>query len=563
MIGEISMFSPSRKRTVTAVCETGGELLQMSDHQVLRLYHQNPKFGFHIVRLITRRLIENYEALASKETFAEVGLRARDPAEETSYPMSDKRPVAGLRQLESRVGRGARRSIAGVAWSCVALALIAYAGWLFAPYLTSVLFRDAAATTWINVATAPIRGNMDGPPPVRWPTAGRGRSDREGAQLAGGPERDGAVGGRGRARRSQRRPNSRPIWRACRTSTRSGGCAPPIMPIPSRRTSRSTSTVPDGSLVTSWSGWRWNVPWPSAGRRSPLKAMPPKPTPTTPWPRRWSSTGCAPSERMPIAHAEERLQAAGRGVFLASDGRNPEWAFQSQDRLLVELAQAMRALADAEAALAEARIAATGTREAFELISASPIVAPPGSLVWSVLAGAGAALEAGTPVAEWIDCDVILVDVPASDVEVGLLREGMPADVVLEGEMQVRQGSVLLDPRRRLGPRQRRSRGGRQGPRRRARTGDLEPRAYPAGRKGVPDWRRDVGGLPGDRSDRRTARAPQVLMLSRYGRRRSTSAGGRPSRLAIAARSTASASSRTSPSGRSSSRTSASSSLGG
>ena len=112
--------------------------------------------------------------------------------------------------------------------------------------------------------------------------------------------------------------------------------------------------------------------------------------------------------------------------------------------MLLELAQATRALADAQAVLAEARIAAAATREAFELISASPIVAPPGSLVWSVLAGAGAAVDVGTPVAEWIDCDVILVDVPASDVEVGLLRKGMPADVVLEGETQVRKGSVLL-----------------------------------------------------------------------------------------------------------------------
>ena len=46
--------------------------------------------------------------------------------------------------------------------------------------------------------------------------------------------------------------------------------------------------------------------------------------------------------------------------------------------------------------------------------------------------------------AEWIDCDVILVDVPVSDLEVGLLRKGMVADVVLEGEAQVRRGSVLL-----------------------------------------------------------------------------------------------------------------------
>jgi multidrug resistance efflux pump len=110
----------------------------------------------------------------------------------------------------------------------------------------------------------------------------------------------------------------------------------------------------------------------------------------------------------------------------------------------LELAQATRALADAQAVLAEARIAAAAARQAFELISASPIAAPPGSLVWSVLAGAGAAVDVGTPVAEWIDCDVILVDVPVSDVEVGLLRKGMAAEVVLEGETQVRKGSVLL-----------------------------------------------------------------------------------------------------------------------
>jgi CRP-like cAMP-binding protein len=33
MLGEISMFSPSRERTATAVCETDGELLRMSDDQ--------------------------------------------------------------------------------------------------------------------------------------------------------------------------------------------------------------------------------------------------------------------------------------------------------------------------------------------------------------------------------------------------------------------------------------------------------------------------------------------------------------------------------------------------
>jgi hypothetical protein len=59
VLGEVSMFSPDRARTATAVCATDGELLVMSEDKVRQLYFQNPKFGFHLVQLITRRLLEN------------------------------------------------------------------------------------------------------------------------------------------------------------------------------------------------------------------------------------------------------------------------------------------------------------------------------------------------------------------------------------------------------------------------------------------------------------------------------------------------------------------------
>jgi CRP-like cAMP-binding protein len=59
VLGEIGMFSPDKKRTATAICATGGELLAMSEDQVRGLYFQNPKFGFYLVQLITRRLLEN------------------------------------------------------------------------------------------------------------------------------------------------------------------------------------------------------------------------------------------------------------------------------------------------------------------------------------------------------------------------------------------------------------------------------------------------------------------------------------------------------------------------
>jgi CRP-like cAMP-binding protein len=59
VLGEISMFAPDKRRTATAVCATDGELLALTADQVRALYFQNPKFGFHLVQLITRRLLEN------------------------------------------------------------------------------------------------------------------------------------------------------------------------------------------------------------------------------------------------------------------------------------------------------------------------------------------------------------------------------------------------------------------------------------------------------------------------------------------------------------------------
>ena len=145
-----------------------------------------------------------------------------------------------------------------------------------------------------------------------------------------------------------------------------------------------------------------------------------------------------------LAHAEERLRAAEDGVLLLTDGRNPEWAYQSQDRLRLEVAQTARELDEAVAELAKARISANAARAAFELTSTSPVLVPPGSLVWSTMAGDSAAVDVGTPLAEWIDCRVMLVDVPAYDVEIGLLQPGMPANVLIEGEGHLRAGRVLL-----------------------------------------------------------------------------------------------------------------------
>lgn len=43
-------------------------------------------------------------------------------------------------------------------------ALLIYIAWIGGPYLRSIIIRDAAVTTWINVVRAPIQGYFDTQP---------------------------------------------------------------------------------------------------------------------------------------------------------------------------------------------------------------------------------------------------------------------------------------------------------------------------------------------------------------------------------------------------------------
>jgi hypothetical protein len=72
------------------------------------------------------------------------------------------------------------------------------------------------------------------------------------------------------------------------------------------------------------------------------------------------------------------------------------------------------------------------------------VKAPPGSLVFSVVAAPAATVAVGERIIEWIDCSTLLVDVPVSDAELPLIRRGTAARVVLEGEPQSRDAIALL-----------------------------------------------------------------------------------------------------------------------
>lgn len=57
LFGEIGIFSPGHARTCTARCDTQVSLFRLSAEKAHRLYIENPRFAYHVVRLIAGRLI--------------------------------------------------------------------------------------------------------------------------------------------------------------------------------------------------------------------------------------------------------------------------------------------------------------------------------------------------------------------------------------------------------------------------------------------------------------------------------------------------------------------------
>ena len=66
VLGEIGIFAPTHQRMDTAICETEVELGAMATDKVLELYHQDRRFGFCLIRLVSQRLLEDYAAIRDK-----------------------------------------------------------------------------------------------------------------------------------------------------------------------------------------------------------------------------------------------------------------------------------------------------------------------------------------------------------------------------------------------------------------------------------------------------------------------------------------------------------------
>jgi CRP/FNR family cyclic AMP-dependent transcriptional regulator len=74
VLGEIGIFAPTPHRMDTATCETDVDLAVIANDKVLQLYHQNPKLGFYLIRLVIQRLLENYVNLRDAADAARVAV---------------------------------------------------------------------------------------------------------------------------------------------------------------------------------------------------------------------------------------------------------------------------------------------------------------------------------------------------------------------------------------------------------------------------------------------------------------------------------------------------------
>ena len=148
--------------------------------------------------------------------------------------------------------------------------------------------------------------------------------------------------------------------------------------------------------------------------------------------------------RSKLRDARQRRAAAERGIFLNVSGENPDWVQETRTELKIEKKEARFALREAEAALESAEAELANARANLDRLMAAEIRAEPGALLWERMAVTGMAVQTGDPIAEWIDCSRLFVDMPTSDAQAALIKLGDPATVVLEGSRGTLSAKVAL-----------------------------------------------------------------------------------------------------------------------
>lgn len=425
--GEIALFSASGRRTATAIARTNGIVLCLSKKAVLAALLQSPQLGIHLLRIITARMLQN----AGLRDEPLVAVEASPPA-----AVAASGSGAARRPLAQRFGRKSRIALV------VGLGLIPICVAVFQP-LYIMLDRDAAVTSWLSLATAPIGGTLEGfdtrigqqvGPSGDVTTIVNRSVDRSGVIRAEGNER------RAEARLVQLRLYQERVtllakeWAERRARYAEGFRRD--LDIDIQDLDKRLALLKERVALADA----------SAQRRRSLRA-----TGTASQADEDVATSshrelqvAMTQMESALARVRERRRLAGEGVYLQADAKEPEWSWRSLDEINLEAARANRALSDAQEELSTARAILVDERRNLEALSTATIRIPPFMTLWSAPASDGATVRQGEKLFSWIDCKVLLVDVPVTETLAALLQEGMKATVLLEGDSRSHAATVLL-----------------------------------------------------------------------------------------------------------------------
>lgn len=329
-----------------------------------------------------------------------------------------------------------------VVYGSIALLLV-YVVWIAGPYLRSIIVRDAAVTSWVNPVASPIDGYVGDDILHAGQRVGTGglltviaNPDADAstlavarAELERGKGRQDAIGKLVEDLRrivSERRAESEAFARAFNEDLDARIQRAEIEIELVRRRLALENAAAD-RLNTLASSGNASVALADAASARAIEYQ-----------------RSLVAMQSTIVWAELRVEAAAHGSFLLEDGSDAGQAARSLDESEVALQQAIADLEAVAREVAANRSVVNAALRAYERALATPVMLPDGAMVWSLISAPGAAVQAGDPIATWIDCSVMLVDVPVSDVELALLRPGGEAVVILEGESRERKGTILL-----------------------------------------------------------------------------------------------------------------------
>ena len=132
-----------------------------------------------------------------------------------------------------------------------------------------------------------------------------------------------------------------------------------------------------------------------------------------------------------------KRSAASSGVFINDGFNDAPYAVQQADRLLLQRQAIEKTLSDATAQYTQTQLR---LRDA---LARASYRAPAGTLVWTISSSAGAAIRAGEPVLDLVDCRRRFVQVALPERKAESIRPGVSADIRLIGSSEWLKGEVV------------------------------------------------------------------------------------------------------------------------